>query len=50
MFVYWHLNYCPEQPKGEDYIDENGIRTTVEYTINDEGKRIKVCHGFICET
>ncbi|KAI0746600.1 translation initiation factor 3, RNA-binding subunit [Daedaleopsis nitida] len=29
-----------EQPKVEDYVDENGIRTTVEYTINDEGKKI----------
>ncbi|KAI0088793.1 eukaryotic translation initiation factor 3 subunit G-domain-containing protein [Irpex rosettiformis] len=29
-----------EQPKGEDYVDENGIRTTVEYTVNDEGKKI----------
>ena len=42
-----HPNYCPDQPKGEDYIDENGIRTTVEYTVNDEGKKIKVCHGSI---
>ncbi|KAI0690655.1 translation initiation factor 3 RNA-binding subunit [Cerioporus squamosus] len=32
----------PKQPKGEDYIDENGIRTTVEYTINDEGKKVKI--------
>lgn len=31
-----------EQPKGEDYVDENGIRTTVEYTINEEGKKVKV--------
>lgn len=31
-----------EQPKGEDYVDENGIRTTVEYTVNDEGKKVKV--------
>ncbi|KAL6299420.1 translation initiation factor 3 RNA-binding subunit [Sparassis latifolia] len=30
-----------EQPaKVEDYVDENGIRTTVEYAINDEGKKI----------
>lgn len=28
-------------PKGEDYTDENGIRTTVEYTINDDGKKVK---------
>jgi len=31
-----------ELPKGEDYIDENGIRTTVEYVINDEGKKVKI--------
>lgn len=31
-----------EQPKTEDYVDENGIRTTVEYTVNDDGKKIKV--------
>jgi len=31
-----------EQPKGEDYTDENGIRTTVEYTVNDEGKKVKI--------
>lgn len=37
-FVFCHL----EQPKGEDYVDENGIRTTVEYTVNDEGKKVKV--------
>lgn len=33
-----------EQPKGEDYVDENGVRTTVEYTVNDEGKKVKVCY------
>ncbi|EMD31994.1 hypothetical protein CERSUDRAFT_119299 [Gelatoporia subvermispora B] len=32
-----------EQPhKGEDFVDENGIRTTIEYTINDEGKKVKI--------
>ncbi|KAI0252997.1 translation initiation factor eIF3g [Lactifluus subvellereus] len=31
-----------DQSKGEDYIDENGIRTTVEYTVNEEGKKIKI--------
>lgn len=25
-----------------DYIDENGIRTTTEIAINDEGKKVKV--------
>jgi translation initiation factor 3 subunit G len=28
--------------KIEDSVDENGIRTTVEYSVNDEGKRVKV--------
>jgi hypothetical protein len=49
--------FCPfrnhhsrlDQSKGEDYIDENGIRTTVEYTINEEGKKIKVSHGSFCD-
>lgn len=31
-----------ERPKVEDYVDENGIRITVEYTVNDEGKKVKV--------
>ncbi|TFY51437.1 hypothetical protein EVJ58_g10566, partial [Rhodofomes roseus] len=33
-----------EQPatKSEDYVDENGIRTTVEYTVNDDGKKVKI--------
>ena len=35
-----------ELPKVEDYIDENGIRITVEYTVNDEGKKIKVRSPF----
>lgn len=33
----------PDQSKGEDYIDDNGIRTTIEYAVNEEGKKIKVC-------
>ena len=32
----------PEQPKVEDFVDENGVRTTIEYSINDEGKKVKV--------
>ncbi|CCL99786.1 uncharacterized protein FIBRA_01808 [Fibroporia radiculosa] len=31
-----------QPPKIEDTIDENGIRTTVEYTVNDEGKKVKI--------
>lgn len=40
--------YPPSEqpPKGEDYVDENGIRITVEYTINDEGKKVKVRKTF----
>jgi hypothetical protein len=33
-----------EQPKIEqDFVDENGIRTTIEYVVNEEGKKVKVC-------
>ncbi|KAG6877871.1 hypothetical protein C0993_002872 [Termitomyces sp. T159_Od127] len=28
--------------KNEDFVDENGIRTVIEYTINDEGKKVKI--------
>ncbi|EPS93472.1 hypothetical protein FOMPIDRAFT_1039080 [Fomitopsis schrenkii] len=32
-----------EQPtKSEDYVDENGVRTTVEYVVNDDGKKVKI--------
>jgi len=31
-----------DTPKGEDYVDEYGIRITVEYAVNDEGKKVKV--------
>ncbi|KAH7919263.1 translation initiation factor 3, RNA-binding subunit, partial [Leucogyrophana mollusca] len=31
-----------DHQKGEDYIDENGIRVTIEYAINDEGKKVKI--------
>ncbi|KAG1766523.1 eukaryotic translation initiation factor 3 subunit G-domain-containing protein [Suillus placidus] len=31
-----------DQPKIEDYVDENGIRVTTEYAINDEGKKVKI--------
>ena len=36
-----------DHPKGEDYIDDNGIRTTVEYAVNEEGKKVKVCRDGI---
>jgi len=28
--------------KGEDYTDENGIRTIVEYAVNEDGKKVKI--------
>ncbi|KAH7882851.1 eukaryotic translation initiation factor 3 subunit G-domain-containing protein [Phlebopus sp. FC_14] len=31
-----------DQPKVEDYIDENGIRIMIEYTVNEEGKKVKI--------
>ncbi|KZP11426.1 translation initiation factor 3, RNA-binding subunit [Athelia psychrophila] len=31
-----------ELPKTEDTVDENGVRTVVEYAINDDGKRVKI--------
>jgi len=31
-----------DQSKGEDYTDENGIRTIVEYTVNEDGKKVKI--------
>jgi hypothetical protein len=29
-------------PKNEEFVDENGIRTTIEYTLNEDGKKVKV--------
>ena len=26
----------------EDSVDENGVRTVVEYVVNDDGKKVKV--------
>ncbi|KAH8075999.1 translation initiation factor 3, RNA-binding subunit [Cristinia sonorae] len=31
-----------EQPKGEEFVDENGIRTTIEYSVNEDGKKVKI--------
>ncbi|KAK7046751.1 eukaryotic translation initiation factor 3 subunit G [Favolaschia claudopus] len=35
-----------EKPKAdernEDFVDENGIRTTIEYTVNEDGKKVKI--------
>jgi hypothetical protein len=42
FFVSSQSDRSPDQSKGEDYTDENGIRTIVEYTVNEEGKKVKV--------
>jgi Eukaryotic translation initiation factor 3 subunit G len=42
LFVSSQSNRFSDQSKGEDYTDENGIRTIVEYTVNEEGKKVKV--------
>lgn len=43
------ITYIPpdkkDLPQNEEYVDENGIRTTIEYTENDDGKRVKVRHN-----
>ncbi|KAJ7871338.1 eukaryotic translation initiation factor 3 subunit G-domain-containing protein [Mycena leptocephala] len=31
-----------ETRKNEDFVDENGIRTMIEYTMNDDGKKVKI--------
>ncbi|KAI0037164.1 translation initiation factor 3 RNA-binding subunit [Vararia minispora EC-137] len=28
--------------KIEDFVDENGVRTTIEYSVNEEGKKVKI--------
>lgn len=33
--------------KDEDFIDENGVRTTIEYIENEDGKRVKVSSTFV---
>ena len=32
----------PRLPKPEETVDENGIITVVEYSVNDEGRKVKV--------
>ncbi|TFY73223.1 hypothetical protein EWM64_g10789, partial [Hericium alpestre] len=31
-----------EQPQNEEFVDENGIRTTIEYALNEDGKKVKI--------
>lgn len=33
----------------EDFVDENGIRTTVEYVINEDGKKVKARRVFVID-
>lgn len=42
LFTFVSCEIESPVPKGEDYTDENGIRTIIEYIINDEGKKVKV--------
>ena len=35
----WRLS---ELPKNEEFVDENGVRTTIEYVLNEDGKKVKV--------
>jgi translation initiation factor 3 subunit G len=41
LAIQLHL-FSLELPKNEEFVDENGIRTTIEYTFNEEGKKVKV--------
>ncbi|KAF8068041.1 eukaryotic translation initiation factor 3 subunit G-domain-containing protein [Lyophyllum atratum] len=31
-----------EHPKSEEFVDEDGVRTVIEYSVNDEGKKVKI--------
>ncbi|KJA21573.1 hypothetical protein HYPSUDRAFT_202913 [Hypholoma sublateritium FD-334 SS-4] len=31
-----------ELPKNEEFVDDNGVRTTIEYVLNEEGKKVKI--------
>ncbi|KAJ7218301.1 eukaryotic translation initiation factor 3 subunit G-domain-containing protein [Mycena rebaudengoi] len=35
-------SWADEVDEAEDFVDENGIRTTIEYTVNDDGKKVKI--------
>ena len=42
-----HLDQGPKIPGIiEDTVDENGIPTIVEFTVNDDGKKVKVCKQY----
>ncbi|KAJ7749288.1 eukaryotic translation initiation factor 3 subunit G-domain-containing protein [Mycena maculata] len=38
----WADDVDEAEQKNEDFVDENGIRTTIEYTVNEEGKKVKI--------
>jgi len=43
LFLGHHLLTLPkDQPKIQETVDANGVRTIVEYTTNEKGKKIKV--------
>ncbi|KAJ6560230.1 translation initiation factor 3 RNA-binding subunit [Mycena capillaripes] len=35
-------SWADELDEAENQVDENGIRTTVEYTVNEAGKKVKI--------
>ena len=39
----WADDVDEQEHKIEESADENGVRTTVEWSVNDEGKKVKVC-------
>ena len=39
----WADDVDEQEHKIEESVDENGVRTTVEWSVNDEGKKVKVC-------
>ncbi|KAJ7114537.1 eukaryotic translation initiation factor 3 subunit G-domain-containing protein [Mycena crocata] len=36
------VDEADSQPKNKEYIDENGIRISIEYTVNADGKQVKI--------
>jgi hypothetical protein len=36
-------------PETEESVDENGVTTIIEYSVNDEGKKVKV-RGLLIST
>ncbi|KIK09783.1 hypothetical protein K443DRAFT_300906 [Laccaria amethystina LaAM-08-1] len=38
----WADDVDEQEHKIEESVDENGVRTTVEWSVNDEGKKVKI--------